>query len=79
MNWTYAGDPGPTVNIAVMKGSATLKTLTGISIGAGGSGSYQVTIPSLTPSGSDYQIQVTSASYPACSDTSNEAFTISAS
>jgi len=79
MNWTYAGNPGPTVNIAVMKRSATLKTLTGISIGAGGSGSYQVTIPSLTPSGSDYQIRVTSTSYPACSDTSNEAFTISAS
>ena len=76
MNWTYTGNPGPTVDIAVMKGPATLKTLAGISIGAGGSGSYQVTIPSSTPSGSDYKIQVTSTSYPACSDRSDEAFTI---
>jgi len=77
MNWTYSGTPGTAVNIDVMKGGATLKTLPGIPLGSGGSGSFSVTIPSTTPLGSDYQIRVTSSSYPACTDMSNGLFTIS--
>jgi len=76
MNWTYHGNPGSTVNIEVIKGGATLKTLTGIPIGSGGSGSYSVTIPASTPLGSNYTIRVTSASTPTCTDTSNAPFTI---
>ena len=76
MNWTYQGDPGPKVDIAVMKGGFVLKTLTGIPIGTGGSGSYSVPIPAITPLGSDYTIKVTSSSNPACTDTSNSNFTI---
>jgi len=78
MSWTYAGNPGSMVNIDVLKGPTVLKTLTGIPIGSGGSGSLNVTIPASTPPGSDYSIRVTSASYPACVDASNGMFTIGA-
>jgi|GEM_PF-328872 len=78
MSWTWSGNPGSTVNIDVIKGGAILKTLTGIPIGPGGSGSYNVIIPAGTPMGSDYKITVTSGSYAACTDTSNESFAISA-
>jgi len=73
MGWTYAGSPGATVMIDVIKGNSTLKTLTGIPIG---SGWYNVTIPASTPTGSDYRVRVTSTTYPACSDTSDIAFAI---
>ncbi|OPZ45111.1 MAG: translocation protein TolB [Euryarchaeota archaeon ADurb.BinA087] len=76
MNWIYQGDAGPKVDIAVLKGGVTLKTIPGIPIGTGGSGSYSVLIPAITPLGSDYTIEVTSSSYPACTDTSNGPFTI---
>ena len=76
MNWTYHGNPGSTVNIEVIKGGATLKTLPGIPIGSSGSGSYSVTIPASTPLGTDYKIRVTSASTPTCTDTSNGSFAI---
>jgi hypothetical protein len=79
MSWTYSGNPGSTVNIGVIKGGVILKTLTGIPIGSGGSGSYNVTIPASTPLGTDYTIKVTSGSYAACMDTSNGMFAISAS
>jgi len=78
MSWTYTGNPGSTVNIDVFKGTSILKTLIGIPIGSGGSGLLNVTIPPSTPLGSDYKIRVTSASYPACTDTSYGAFSISA-
>jgi hypothetical protein len=78
MGWTYINNPGSTVKIEVLKGESILKTLTGIPLGTGGSGWYNVTIPASTPLGSDYSIRVTSANYPACTDTSNTSFTISA-
>ena len=78
MSWTYSGTPGSTVNIDVIKGGAVLKTLTGIPLGASGSGSYPVTIPASTPQGTDYLIRVTSGTYAACTDTSNGTFAISA-
>lgn len=79
LSWSYSGNPGTTVNIEVLKGPVVLKTLTGIPIGFGGSGLYSVIIPVGTPPGSDYKIRVTSASYAACTDTSDGFFTINAS
>ena len=76
MSWTYSGNPGSMVNIDILKGPTVLKTLTGIPIGTGGSGSLTVTIPATTPTGSDYRIRVASASYPACFDASNGTFSI---
>jgi hypothetical protein len=78
MSWTYTGNPGPAVNIEVLRGGTTLKVLPGIPSGTGGSGSYTVSnIPLNTPLASDYQIRVTSTNYSPCSDTSNAPFTIS--
>ena len=76
MGWTYAGYPGETVKIDVFKGGRILKTLTGVPIGSGGSGWYNVTIPANTPIGDDYQIRVSSTAYPACTDTSDGMFAI---
>jgi hypothetical protein len=78
MSWTYSSNPGGTVNIDLFKGTTLLKTLTGIPIGTGGSGSYGVMIPASTPLGSDYKIRVTSASYSACTDMSDGTFAIRA-
>jgi len=77
MGWAYTGSPGTTVNIEVLKGAGTLSTLTGIPIGSGGTGWYNVTIPGYTPLGSDYRIRVTSTSNPSYTDTSDGIFTIS--
>ena len=74
MGWTYTGNPGATVKIDVFKGGRILKTLTGIPIGSGGSGWYNVTIPASTPIGADYQIRVSSTTYPACTDTTDLTF-----
>jgi len=79
MHWTYAGNPGTTVNIEVVRGTAILKTLTGIPIGSTGSGSFSVTIPSSTPLDTNYRIRVTSTSNPSITDTSDGPFGISAS
>ncbi len=76
MGWTYAGTPGTMVKIDVIKGSSIVKTLIGIPIGSGGSGWFNVTIPASTPLGPDYQIRVTSITYPACTDTSDLDFAI---
>ncbi len=76
MGWTYAGTPGTMVKIDVIKGSSIVKTLTGVPIGSGGSGWFNVTIPASTPLGPDYQIRVTSITYPACTDTSDLDFAI---
>jgi len=77
IHWTYDGNPGPTVNIEVLKGTSVLKVLPDIPIGSDGSGSYSMTIPLSTPVGSEYQVRVTSAGNPVYSDASDDPFTIS--
>ena len=77
IHWTYDGNPGPTVNIEVLKGTSVLKVLPDIPIGSEGSGSYSMTIPPSTPVGSEYQVRVTSAGNPVYSDASDDPFTIS--
>jgi len=77
MNWSYTGNLGSTVDIAVLKGGSVVKVLPGIPIGAVGSGSYSVTIPPGTLPANDYKIRVTSTSSPAYTDISDAAFAIS--
>jgi len=76
MNWSYTGNLGSTVDIAVLKGGSVVKVLPGIPIGAVGSGSYSVTIPPGTLPANDYKIRVTSTSSPAYTDISDGPFTI---
>jgi hypothetical protein len=76
IRWTYAGNPGSFVKIELLKGGALNRMLTFTSIGSGGNGSYNWSIPSTQVAGSDYQIRVTSASNAAYTDTSDSNFTI---
>jgi hypothetical protein len=77
IRWSYGGNPGSNVKIELLKGGIVNRTLTSFnSVGSGGSGSYNWSIPSNQVSGSDYQIKVTSATNSAYTDTSDSNFTI---
>ena len=77
IRWTYGGNPGSNVKIELLKGGVVNRTLTSFnSVGSGGSGSYNWSIPSNQVSGSDYQIKVTSTTNSAYSDISDSVFTI---
>ncbi len=77
ITWTYAGNPGAYVKIELYKGGVLNRTIiSSISIGSGGSGSYNWTILSTQTSGSDYTVKVTSTTNAAYTDTSDNNFTI---
>ena len=79
IRWNYSGYPGPTVKIEAMRGDTVLAVVNpNAPIGTAGSGSYNLTFPGNTPVRNDYRIRVTSTSYPACTDTSDGMFAISA-
>ncbi len=76
ITWTYSGNPGTAVKIEALRGDTVLAVVTsGTPLS---SGSYSLTFPANTPLGNDYRIRITSTSYPACTDTSNAMFAISA-
>ncbi len=61
IQWSYTGNPGSAVRIELLKGGVLNRTITYYaSVGSGGNGSYNWSIPSTLPSGNDYQIRVTS-------------------
>jgi hypothetical protein len=74
--WTYTGNPGKTVMIELVEGSASSVIKTSKSIGANGKGSYSWTIPLDQATGNDYKVRITSTTKPSCTATSNGAFTI---
>ena len=77
ISWSYTGDPGPTVKIEALRGSTILAVVnSSTTIGSGGLGSYELTVPFSTPLATDYRIRVTSTGYPACTDTSDAPFWI---
>jgi len=76
IRWTYAGDVGSTVTIEAIKGTAVLKTLSGVPAGSGGAGSFSLAVPSNTPIGTDYTIRITSTIDPGIVDTSDSAFSV---
>jgi hypothetical protein len=76
ISWTYTGISG-NVKIELIKGGVLNRVITNSTpIGAGGNGSFSWVIPSNQTAGTDYKIRVTSLSEPACTDTSNNNFTI---
>jgi hypothetical protein len=78
ITWNYAGNPGSSVSIVLMKGNSVVYTIaTSVPKGSGGSGSYSWKIPSDKPTGSDYKVRIQSTSQPSIKDTSNNYFTIS--
>lgn len=77
ISWQYTGNPGPTVKIELLKGSAVQSVLSSDrSIGGGGRGSFSWAIPANLAGGSDYRIRITSTTDTAFSDVSNSPFTI---
>ncbi len=76
IRWSYNGTPGSTVTIEALRGSSVIATISNVPIGSGGDGSYPLTVPAAIPLGDEYRIRVTSTRYPACTDTSDSAFTI---
>ena len=77
IQWSYTESAGSSVKIEVLRGETVIATIPSVPIGTGGSGFYNLTVPSGTPLGTDYLIRVTSTSDPAITDTSNGPFTIS--
>jgi hypothetical protein len=76
IRWTYAGVSGD-VKIELMKGGSRSRVISSSTqIGTGGNGSFSWAIPSSQATGADYKIMVTSLSEPACTDSSNNNFTI---
>jgi YD repeat-containing protein len=77
IEWNYAGNPGAAVKIELLKGGAVLSTIIeSVPVGKDGRGSYPWSIPSGQAGGSDYQVRITSTTNSACSDTSDNGFTI---
>src|SRR4030042_314051 len=74
--WSYTGNPGSAVKSELLKGGVVNRTITFTSIGSGGNGSCNWSIPSNQLAGSDYQIKVTSTSNGTYSDISDSVFTI---
>ncbi|HOW33999.1 MAG TPA: Ser-Thr-rich GPI-anchored membrane family protein [Methanoregulaceae archaeon] len=77
IQWSYNGDLGSTVKIEALRGEAIIATIPSVSIGSGGSGTFNLTVPFNTPVGDNYRFRVTSISNPGYTDTSDAPFTIS--
>jgi len=77
INWTYTGSPGSMVMIELLQGMTVNQIISSnTTIGSGGLGSCNWTIPYNQTPGPDYKIRIASTSNPAYSDTSNAPFTI---
>src|SRR5665647_1835129 len=77
ITWSYAGSPGSSVSIVLLKGGTQVLTIASSTpIGSGGSGSYSWKIPSDKPIGKDYQVRIQSTSKPTIKDTGNNNFSI---
>ncbi len=76
INWTYFGTPGTTVIIEALKGPTVVGTISS-PVGFGGIGTYNLKVPCCTPPGTDYRFRITSTTYPGCTDTSDNPFSIS--
>jgi hypothetical protein len=77
ITWDYAGTPGSTVKIELLKGDVLYKVLTpSTSIGRANHGSYSWKLSATTALGTNYKIRVTSISNSVNRDTSNANFII---
>ncbi len=77
IQWSYAGNPGPYVNIYLLQNGSVVRTIaSGVPIGSNGSGSHNWEIPSRISPGSDYKVRITSTSNANYTDASNANFTI---
>ena len=79
ISWVYAGNSGLFVKTELLKNGVVNRIIkSSISIGTGGSGSCNWTIPANQAPGTDYRIRVTSTKNSTYTDTSDSDFTIAA-
>jgi len=77
IQWSYSGEPGTTVLIELLNGTAVNRVIAAnTSIGSGGSGSFNWTIPYNQTPGSDYLVRIASTGDHVLTDTSNASFSI---
>jgi hypothetical protein len=75
--WSYAGNPGSTVKIVLLKGGTAVSTVAeSVPIGSGGKGSYSWSVLPTLISGNDYKFSVQSTSQTTIKDISNANFII---
>lgn len=75
ISWTYVGTPGDNVIIMLYSGTTWLSNIATVSVGSGGNGSHQWTLPANLTTGTR-RIRVYSESNNAYWDASNNSFTI---
>ncbi len=80
IRWSYTGDPGPSVQIDLLKGGVFSSFIyTGAPIGSGGNGSFSWPIDRMqTPGINEYSVKVSSTTTGSVTDTSDSNFTIRA-
>ena len=77
VTWSYAGSPGSSVKIVLMKAGTEVGTIVASApLGSGGKGSYTWPISSAGVTGSDFRVSIQSSSQPAIKDISNNYFTV---
>ncbi len=76
IQWTYTGSPGSNVQIELLDGATPTVLAASVSVGSGGAGSWNWTIPAGQASGSVYKIRVTSTTNAYCTDSSDGNFGI---
>ena len=77
ITWMSSGTAGSSVNIELLKGSSVVQTIVSNTENDGSYSSW--TISTALVKGIDYQVRVTSMTYPVIMDTSNTSFTINPS
>ena len=76
ISWKHTGSPG-NVRIDLLKGGNPITAIkSSTSAGKNGTGSYSWKIPKTQATGSDYKIRATATSGPACTDESDNNFSI---
>jgi hypothetical protein len=79
IQWTYTGAPGSTVKIDLYNNGVFDRTIaSSASIGSGGAGSYNWSIPTSLAAGGFYQVVVTSNQDVSYTDESDNYFTVTA-
>jgi hypothetical protein len=74
IRWTYAGSPGTSLKIELLKGGVLNRTIT--TFASTSRGYYIWKVPATQAAGTDYSIRITSRTNPSCTDVSNADFTI---
>jgi hypothetical protein len=74
IRWTFAGAPGTSLKIELLKGGVLNRTIT--TFATTSRGYYSWKVPATQVAGADYSIRITSRTNPSCIDVSNGNFTI---